>query len=1456
MRWAASVGTVTHDATRKQKLPSALSPRHETIRSLATAAELQPSQYTSYPPPHTSRRSPNDFASPWGTAVPNSELAKLPTWDPSRPLVIHDSLSTATPIAKVRYGIGGDPIELHQNLHACIRVGRLDRAMAIVQRLTDMYSPSAPDLVDAHNTFLRAKFEIAQQNSSTDSMADIEEWYHAHMVKNGIEPNADTYVTLLRASFTVQEPSLQERSIRLYLDQARKCGPDVLEAVNASHEFTDDEWDTLIRLQPDLYNKPPVVEEIPNIDIQVSTPAARARLVEHGLLPDLALALKDVPQKGFGLETIKQALTQFQYGESVPYPHEMIGSPEEKDKAWAYMRQIRLENDATKAALERWKAEDEKLKEMGIHGVLQSKPIQALMWNWCNALTPALEKEIQKAKEVMSNPSKDNANDLRHQYGPYLEQCSAEKLAALTVSRVIQACASKPKEESSPLKISRLSSSIGKDIEDEVNLSVEQRTGKFVNSQRNRTRKDLIKKLRKVSKAKSLLVNQTGAVVDNPLDATARAEFPLHVKIKIGALALENLLQAATITVTAQDLKTGKTLQSTQPAFHHHSSYIQGKRIGSIAPHHEIEKKLRAESVHGISMVKLPMLVEPKPWKAFDEGGYYTAREFAVRTKVGDNAQTAYAHSAIEHGDMDKVLAGLDVLGKVPWKINSDIYRVAAEAWNTGEGIGKLVPEANPLTRPNDLKPDATHADRAQWLREMKMYENATSGFHSQRCFQNFQLEVARAFMKEKHIYFPHSVDFRGRAYPMPPILNHIGADLARGLLKFGNGKELGIVGLQWLKVHLANLFGFDKASLKDREEFTMTNIDEIYDSATNPLGGRRWWTKAADPWQCLSCCMELKNALDSPDPTRFLSHLPVHQDGTCNGLQHYAALGGDMAGASQVNLEPSDKPQDIYSGVADLVRDMLTKDAATGNGIALFMKDKVTRKLVKRTVMTNVYGVTFMGAKLQVLDELKVMIPDHKPTEPQLELFRIAMYIVTKIFKALGQIFNGAQEIQYWLGECGDRITTSITPEQIKKIQLCIAGELPTFDPKYKTPKKLTPTKIASMTKAYSAYKTSIIWTTPLKMPVVQPYRKESLQAITTSLQSISVTKKTSTDVVDKRRQLQAFPPNFIHSLDATHMLLSALKCSEMGLDFAAVHDSFWTHAADIPNLNIILRDAFVRMHSEDIMGRLAEEFKARYAGSMYCASLIASTVVAQDIQAWRRQYRAERGQKLQGRFGSASNEEIALEAERQELLKSENETDRIKGLSMTTPTSIWLAAKDPLSLSSFRLALLGDTKERNASRYANLKEKVLGAEAEAMRTEEGPKQEAAMEKLTEAEAQLEVAAERAAVEEPADIQAAKAEAFVEAEMEVEEQPKTAVDEKAKAEIDPAEVTDATLKAAGTEEEPKKSLFQKEPRSSASQTANAVTRIQVWLPLTFPPVPKKGDWDVKRLKESKYFFS
>jgi DNA-directed RNA polymerase len=36
----------------------------------------------------------------------------------------------------------------------------------------------------------------------------------------------------------------------------------------------------------------------------------------------------------------------------------------------------------------------------------------------------------------------------------------------------------------------------------------------------------------------------------------------------------------------------------------------------------------------------------------------------------------------------------------------------------------------------------------------------------------------------------------------------------------------------------------------------------------------------------------------------------------------------------------------------------------------------------------------------------------------------------------------------------------------------------------------------------------------------------------------------------------------------------------------------------------------------------------------------------------------------------------------------------------------------------------------------------------------------------------------------------------------------------------------------------------------------NKPVPIELWLPLKFPDIPEKGDFDVERLRESEYFFS
>lgn len=54
---------------------------------------------------------------------------------------------------------------------------------------------------------------------------------------------------------------------------------------------------------------------------------------------------------------------------------------------------------------------------------------------------------------------------------------------------------------------------------------------------------------------------------------------------------------------------------------------------------------------------------------------------------------------------------------------------------------------------------------------------------------------------RDRIFWLPHNMDFRGRVYPCPPHLNHLGSDMARSLLCFAKGKPLGQNGLDWLKV-------------------------------------------------------------------------------------------------------------------------------------------------------------------------------------------------------------------------------------------------------------------------------------------------------------------------------------------------------------------------------------------------------------------------------------------------------------------------------------------------------------------------------------------------------------------------------------------------------------------------------------------------------------------------------
>src|SRR5262249_28255918 len=156
--------------------------------------------------------------------------------------------------------------------------------------------------------------------------------------------------------------------------------------------------------------------------------------------------------------------------------------------------------------------------------------------------------------------------------------------------------------------------------------------------------------------------------------------------------------------------------------------------------------------------------------------------------------------------------------------------------------------------------------------------------------------------------YFPHNVDFRGRAYPIPVYLQPQGNDIQKGLLMFSRGKALGTQeAADWLAIHGANCLAdapggqkLDKLPLKDRVGWIKDHTKEISEVARGPLE-HRWWTKADLPFCFLAFCFEWADYQDKG--LEFVSHLPVAMDGSCNGLQHFSALLRDEKTGREVNL-------------------------------------------------------------------------------------------------------------------------------------------------------------------------------------------------------------------------------------------------------------------------------------------------------------------------------------------------------------------------------------------------------------------------------------------------------------------------------------------------------------------------------------------------------------------------
>ncbi|CDP00493.1 unnamed protein product [Coffea canephora] len=769
--------------------------------------------------------------------------------------------------------------------------------------------------------------------------------------------------------------------------------------------------------------------------------------------------------------------------------------------------------------------------------------IKSLFLGWFEPLKDAIAAEQDLCK--------DGKN--RGAYAQYFDQLPAEMMAVITMHKLMGLLMTGGGYGSA--RVVQAACHIGEAIEHEVRIH------KFLEKtkRKNAMNKNPEKETEPVAKAEDRLRKKVNVLMKKQKLHQVREIVKHHdaskpwgqdAQVKVGCRLIQIMMETAYIQPPVDQFEDGPP--DIRPAFVHTLKTVEtqrgSRRYGVIECDPLVRKGLERTAKHMV-IPYMPMLVPPLNWTGYDRGAYLFLPSYIMRTHGAKQQREALRRCPKQQ--LEPVFQALDTLGSTKWRVNKRVLGVIDRIWASGGRLADLVDRDDiPLPEEPDTEDER---EIRKWKWKVNNVKKENSERHSQRCDIELKLAVARKMKDEEGFFYPHNLDFRGRAYPMHPHLNHLGSDLCRGILEFAEGRPLGNSGLNWLKIHLANVYGggVDKLSHEGRAAFAENHLEDIFDSADRPLEGRRWWLNAEDSFQCLATCMNLSEALRSPSPETTMSHLPIHQDGSCNGLQHYAALGRDKLGAAAVNLVAGEKPADVYSGIAARVLDIMQRDAARDPASdpnvlrARLLINQVDRKLVKQTVMTSVYGVTYIGAR----DQIKRRLKERCAIEEEAELFSAACYAAKTTLTALGEMFEAARSIMSWLGDCAKVIAMENQP---------------------------------------------VRWTTPLGLPVVQPYRKLGRHLIKTSLQVLTLQRET--DKVMVKRQRTAFPPNFVHSLDGSHMMMTAIACREAGLNFAGVHDSYWTHACDVDQMNKILRQKFVELYEAPILEDLLDNFQKSF--------------------------------------------------------------------------------------------------------------------------------------------------------------------------------------------------------------------------------------------------------------------
>ena len=402
-------------------------------------------------------------------------------------------------------------------------------------------------------------------------------------------------------------------------------------------------------------------------------------------------------------------------------------------------------------------------------------------------------------------------------------------------------------------------------------------------------------------------------------------------------------------------------------------------------------------------------------------------------------------------------------------------------------------------------------------------------------------------FRDTAELYFPTFVDWRGRIY-YRGAWQPQSQDVVRGCLEFAEGKPLGERGLYWLRVHIANCCGFDKAHPDIKVQYCMDNHEFLMRYAADPLN-----IEAPDPdnaVQLLQAVIAYRDAMQLPDATQYVCHCSIAMDATCSGLQHLSAMIRDNNAGRYVNLTDlnASAKQDIYQEVADKAAEVLGQ--YTDEVQALYWADKpITRSMAKRPVMTYVYGSTLSSA----MDYVRESMEDAG-------------------YKAVSEVVDGVEQEVY----------------SLNKLSVCVAKALRTGISMTVPDCELAMRYLQMCCRAMPKGD-ALRWISPAGMPVVNWAEGAYTKRVNINSMGISqVTFRHYTQEINATKATNSIAPNFVHSMDAAHLCLTLQEFPEA---LQAIHDSFGCHACNVDALHTAIRQSFVNMYlQEDVIQLLAK--------------------------------------------------------------------------------------------------------------------------------------------------------------------------------------------------------------------------------------------------------------------------